>query len=193
MGHGRTAAQERSPVRTGQWLLIVDDRPTVRHGLRTILERELWIGEITEARSVAECNKEATTERLHLVFMDVRLPDGDGVEATRRIMRALLQVTGLTTRRGGDLTMLAASRTTAEVGRRLGVSQRTVRNQLSGIFVKNPCPRRRAGGPCSHSGWASGVDGYPTCHGGRDIRPGRPGNSCRHDGQGPAEPPRSWE
>ena len=43
---------------------------------------------------------------------------------------------GLTARELEVLTMLAASRTTAEIGRRLGLSQKTVRNQLSAIFAK---------------------------------------------------------
>src|SRR3712207_3373482 len=83
------AVRERSPVRTGQRVLIVDDHPIVLHGLRTVLECEPWIEEIVEARSVAEAIKEAVTRRVHLVIMDVRLPDGNGVEATRRIVRAL--------------------------------------------------------------------------------------------------------
>nr|MBA3573788.1 response regulator [Pseudonocardiales bacterium] len=69
-------------------VLIVDDHPVVRRGLRVMLEGEPWVEEVAEAATVAEAVKEAVTRQVHVVAMDVALPDGDGIDATRRILRA---------------------------------------------------------------------------------------------------------
>jgi two-component system nitrate/nitrite response regulator NarL len=69
-------------------VLIVDDHPVVRRGLRLMLEAEAWVEEVVEAPTVAAAVKEATTTPVRVVAMDVVLPDGDGVEATRRILQA---------------------------------------------------------------------------------------------------------
>ncbi|MGH3658494.1 MAG: response regulator, partial [Micromonosporaceae bacterium] len=69
-------------------VLIVDDHPVVRRGLRTMLEGEPWVEAVAEAATVADAVKEAVTQQVHAVAMDVTLPDGDGIDATRRIVRA---------------------------------------------------------------------------------------------------------
>lgn len=189
-------------------VLIVDDHPVVRRGLRTMLEGEPWVAEVAEAATVAEAIKEAVTRQVHVVAMDVTLPDGDGVDATRRILRArpdvrvlvltmtddedivarainggargyLLKDTDpetvidslrtvaaggmvlgprirlagltagqhqsaripppldqLTPREYEILTLLAAGESNARIARRLGVTEKTVRNQLTSVFSK---------------------------------------------------------
>jgi two-component system nitrate/nitrite response regulator NarL len=189
-------------------VLIVDDHPVVRRGLRTMLEGESWVTQVAEAATVAEAIKEAVTQQVHVVAMDVTLPDGDGVEATRRILRArpevkvlvltmsddedivaraidagargyllkdtdpetvidslrtvaaggvvlgprigLAAITAaqrqparlappldqLTPREYEILTLLAAGETNARIARRLGVTEKTVRNQLTNVFSK---------------------------------------------------------
>lgn len=189
-------------------LLIVDDHPVVRRGLCTMLEGETWVEEVVEAATVAGAVKEAVTCRVHVVAMDVTLPDGDGIDATRRIMRAcpearilvltmaddadtvarafgagargyLLKDTDpemvidalrtvaaggvvlgprigldilkavqarparlqppldqLTPREVEILTLLAAGESNARIARRLGVTEKTVRNQMTGVFSK---------------------------------------------------------
>ena len=67
-------------------VLIVDDHPVVRRGLRMMLEAEQWVDDVVEAATVAEAVKEATARPAQVVAMDVMLPDGDGVDATRRIL-----------------------------------------------------------------------------------------------------------
>jgi two-component system nitrate/nitrite response regulator NarL len=76
-------------------VLIVDDHPIMLRGLRTMLEGEAWVEAVFEARTVADAVKEAVTRRVHVVAMDIELRDGDGdgIEATRRILRALPEVT----------------------------------------------------------------------------------------------------
>ncbi len=66
-------------------VLIVDDHEVVRMGLRTLLERRPHFLVVGEAGSVAEAVQVARRTRPHVVIMDVRLPDGSGVEACREI------------------------------------------------------------------------------------------------------------
>lgn len=194
-------------MKAPQRVLIVDDHPILLRGLRATLEGEPWVGEVVQATTVASAVKEAVTRKPDLVVMDVRLPDGDGIEATRRILRVLPEATVLiltmdgdndlvaqaldagahgfllkdldasdlaaslravaggsvvlgpnveptltTSPRGGPrrlppldrltdrelqvLSLLAASATTARIAHELGVTEKTVRNQLTAIFSK---------------------------------------------------------
>jgi len=66
-------------------LLIVDDHEIVRQGLVALLERRAAFSVIAEAGTAAEAIEAARTHRPDLIIMDVRLPDGSGIEATREI------------------------------------------------------------------------------------------------------------
>jgi DNA-binding NarL/FixJ family response regulator len=189
-------------------VLIVDDHPVVRRGLRTMLEGEAWVAEVVEAATVAEALQEATSRQVQVVAMDVTLPDGDGIEATRRILRACPDATvlmltmaddedvvaralragargyvlkdtdpdtviyalrtvaaggvvlgprigpavlatlehaptdlpppsdQLTARERDILARLAAGASNARIAQHLGLSEKTVRNQMSSVFTK---------------------------------------------------------
>jgi DNA-binding NarL/FixJ family response regulator len=195
-------------VTANRRVLVVDDHPVVRRGLRAMLESEPWVATVSEAATVAEAVREAEVRPVHVIAMDVRLPDGDGVEAVRRILRAtpdtrvliltmdddegvveralhagahgyLLKDTdpetvvdslrtvaagglvlgprtagalltglrqaparvpapfdGLTGREREVVGRLTAGDSNAQIARRLGLSEKTVRNQLSAIFAK---------------------------------------------------------
>jgi two-component system nitrate/nitrite response regulator NarL len=69
-------------------VLIVDDHPVVRRGLRAMLESEPWVSEVLEAATVAAALREAVIGRPDLVAMDVALPDGDGIDAAVRLAQA---------------------------------------------------------------------------------------------------------
>lgn len=66
-------------------ILIVDDHAVVRIGLRTVLSNANGFRVVGEAGTVAESISLAVQARPDVVLMDVRLPDGSGVEACRRI------------------------------------------------------------------------------------------------------------
>ncbi|SCL14847.1 two component transcriptional regulator, LuxR family [Micromonospora nigra] len=71
------------PVR----VLIVDDHPVVRRGLRTMLDGESWVAQVVEAASCAEALAAVVHQQVDVVAMDIALPDGDGVRATAQILR----------------------------------------------------------------------------------------------------------
>jgi two-component system response regulator DevR len=69
-------------------LLIVDDHEVVRQGLVALLDRREGFQVVAEAGSVAEAIEQARKFEPDIVVMDVRLPDGSGIEACREIRGA---------------------------------------------------------------------------------------------------------
>ncbi len=69
-------------------ILLIDDHPVVRMGLRGMLDAEPDLTVIGEASDGAEGAEIALRERPDLVLMDLRMPGADGVEATGRILAA---------------------------------------------------------------------------------------------------------
>ena len=66
-------------------VMIVDDHEVVREGLRSLLRRRQELTVVGEADSVASAIEEARKTEPDVIIMDVRLPDGSGVEACREI------------------------------------------------------------------------------------------------------------
>jgi DNA-binding NarL/FixJ family response regulator/class 3 adenylate cyclase len=67
-------------------ILIVDDQALVRAGFRMILEAEEDVEVVGEAADGREAVAEARRLAPDVVLMDVRMPEVDGIEATRRLL-----------------------------------------------------------------------------------------------------------
>ncbi len=70
-------------------VLLVDDHPVVREGLRGMIEAEVDLTVVGEAGSGAEAIVMAEALKPDVVLMDLRMPDVDGVTATERILALL--------------------------------------------------------------------------------------------------------
>jgi two-component system invasion response regulator UvrY len=66
-------------------VLIVDDHPIVRKGLKQILMEEPDIEEVAEAKSVADLLESVRGAEWDVVILDITLPDRSGLEALREL------------------------------------------------------------------------------------------------------------
>ena len=67
-------------------VLLVDDQAVVRAGFKVLLEEAGDVEVVAEASSGAQAVAAARATRPDVVCMDVRMPGGDGLTATRRIV-----------------------------------------------------------------------------------------------------------
>jgi two-component system KDP operon response regulator KdpE len=67
----------------GPLVLVVEDEPQLRRFLRTALGAQGY--RVVEAESVREALVAATTHNPELILLDIGLPDGDGIDLTRRV------------------------------------------------------------------------------------------------------------
>ncbi|MDH4082891.1 MAG: response regulator transcription factor [Nitrospira sp.] len=78
----------KTPVHTIR-VLLVDDHEVIRVGLRTVLAQSQGINVVGEAGTVADAVQQSQKLKPDVILMDVRLPDGSGVDACREILGAL--------------------------------------------------------------------------------------------------------
>ncbi|MBK7821871.1 MAG: response regulator transcription factor [Tessaracoccus sp.] len=107
-------------------VLLVDDEPLIRAGLRLVLDGAQGVEIVGEAADGVEAEELAAHLLPDVVLMDVRMPRRDGVEATARI-RALPDPP--------SVVMLTAFATDAYV---LGA----LRAGASGFLLKHTAPRQ---------------------------------------------------
>jgi DNA-binding NarL/FixJ family response regulator len=68
-------------------IVIADDQAITRTGLRTLLASDASLEIVGEARTGTEAVELAASLQPDVVLMDLRMPDLNGIEATRRIHR----------------------------------------------------------------------------------------------------------
>jgi len=66
-------------------VFLLDDHEVVRHGLRALLEAEEDITVVGEAGTADQAIRRISALRPDVAVLDVRLPDGDGVEVCREV------------------------------------------------------------------------------------------------------------
>ena len=69
-------------------VLLVDDHDLIRKGLRHAFERDRQFEVVGEAATAAEAVRQAGALQPDVVIMDLRLPDGSGLEATRALRKS---------------------------------------------------------------------------------------------------------
>ncbi len=67
-------------------VLVADDQSMVRAGLRMLLSREPDFEVVGEAANGNEAVAQAARFKPDVVLMDIRMPELDGIEATRRLL-----------------------------------------------------------------------------------------------------------
>ena len=72
-------------------ILLADDHDVVRRGLRSLVEAQAGWEVCGEAATGREAVEKAGRLRPHVVIMDITMPELNGLEATRRIRKAIPQ------------------------------------------------------------------------------------------------------
>ena len=68
-------------------VMVVDDHPLVRSGLRGLIDSAADLTVVAEAATGADAVTEAKRTEIDVVLMDLSMPGMDGIEATRLLLR----------------------------------------------------------------------------------------------------------
>jgi DNA-binding NarL/FixJ family response regulator len=70
-------------------VLVVDDQTLFRTGLTSLLSEDPRVDVVAQAVDGADAIKQATKLKPDVVLMDIKMPNVDGIEATRQIVEAV--------------------------------------------------------------------------------------------------------
>ncbi|GIG56331.1 DNA-binding response regulator [Longispora fulva] len=115
-------------------VVIADDHPVVRDGLRVLFSSLPDIELLAEAATGREAVRAAVTHQPHVLVMDLRMPDLDGVAATAEISRLAPDVAVLVlTMFDDDETVFAAMRAGARGYLVKGASQEDISRAITTV------------------------------------------------------------
>jgi DNA-binding NarL/FixJ family response regulator len=129
-------------------VLIADDHPVFRFGMRALLSAEPDMAVVGEATTGAEARTLAVEQRPGVILMDLNMPGGNGIEATRQILEALPEAAILVvTMFEDDDSVFAAMRAGARgyliKGTNAEETVRAIRAVAAGEAIFSPAIARR--------------------------------------------------
>jgi len=126
-------------------VVIADDQQLVRTGFRMILESEADIEVVGEASDGRQAVSVARQAHPDVVLMDIRMPELDGIEATRQLTSASqhppIRVLILTTFDLDEyvfdaLRLVATGMSNAEIAAALIIGETTVKTHVTRLLMK---------------------------------------------------------
>jgi len=137
-------------------VLIAEDQPLMRRGLRTVLELEPGFEVVGEAATGEQAVRQAHALTPDVVLMDVQMPGLNGVEATRQITgsgltaRVLILTTfddedyvldGIRAGAAGYLLKDVRAEELCDVIRRVATGERFIQPQVAAIYLRRVAER----------------------------------------------------
>ena len=119
-------------------VLLVDDHPLFLDGVRAALSAESDLQMVGEAHDIADALKQAASHHPDVVLMDLNLPDGSGVDATRELLHRHPAARVLV------ITMSDTDDTVGDARRRPGLRRQG--HRTAGAPTRHPHSGRRWGG-----------------------------------------------
>ena len=153
-------------------VMIVDDHEIVRRGIAEIIDRADGLDVVAEAGSRAEAVRRAELVRPDVILVDLQLPDGTGIELMQELRESVPQAlpivltsfdddealaealaagaradhddptADLPTAERKVLDLIGDGLSNREIGERLGVAEKTVKNHITSLLAKMGLQRR---------------------------------------------------
>ncbi len=115
-------------------VVLADDHPVVRDGLRTLLASMPGVELVGEAATGRAAVREVVLRKPDVVVMDLRMPELDGIEATREVLRAVPSVAVLVlTMYDDDDSVFAAMRAGARGYLLKGAAQEEIAAAITAV------------------------------------------------------------